>query len=86
VDAGGRAGVRKPPKEETAGRKGAIWSGAAYGDFGVADEALVGLRWPVAGMFAAKEKTTGFFVEDPARVGRERGAWRRTAGVLKTAP
>jgi hypothetical protein len=40
----------------------------------------------VRGERAAKEKTTGFFVEDPARVGRERGAWRRTAGVLKTAP
>jgi hypothetical protein len=27
------AGVRKPRKEETAGRKGAVWWGAAYGDF-----------------------------------------------------
>ena len=38
------AGVRKPPKEETAGRLGAGWAGAPYGDFGVTDQALVALR------------------------------------------
>ena len=31
------AGVRKRPKEETAGRKGAVWLGATYGDLKVAD-------------------------------------------------
>ncbi len=40
------AGVRKPRKGETAGRKGRglVGRGATYGDFGFADEALVGLR------------------------------------------
>ena len=42
--AGCGAGVRKPPKEETAGRLGAGWAGAPYGDFGVTDQALVALR------------------------------------------
>jgi hypothetical protein len=36
---GAGAGVRKPPKEETAGRKSAVWWGAAYGDLEVADGA-----------------------------------------------
>jgi hypothetical protein len=38
------------------------------------------------GYFAAGKKTTSLFAEDPARVERERGAWRRTAELLKTAP
>src|SRR5271166_1655334 len=46
--AGCGAGVRKPPKEETAWRFGAGWAGAAYGDFGVSDEALVRLRRPAS--------------------------------------
>ena len=35
--AGRGAGVRKPRKEETAGRRGAVWLGATYGDLKVAD-------------------------------------------------
>ena len=44
------AGVRKPRKGETAGRKRRclVGRGATYGDFGFGDEALVGLRGPVA--------------------------------------
>jgi len=48
--AGCWAGVRKPPKEETAGRLGAGWAGVSYGDFGVTEEALVGLRGLVTGI------------------------------------
>ena len=43
------AGVRKPPKEETAGRLGAGSAGATYGDFGIADEARLRLRRLAAG-------------------------------------
>ena len=45
---GSGAGVRKPPKEETAGRKGAVWSGAAYGDFRIADGSRLSPRGLVA--------------------------------------
>ena len=38
------AGVRKPPKEETAGRKDA----ATYGDFRIADGSRVSRRGPMA--------------------------------------
>ncbi len=56
-----RAGVRKPRKEETAGRKGRclVGRGATYGDFGVADGALVGLRGPVARIVRARTKCFG---------------------------
>jgi hypothetical protein len=56
------AGVRKPPKEETARRKGGVWSGATYGDFGVAEEAVVGLWRLVAGILRGGN-------EDDERVG-----------------
>jgi hypothetical protein len=42
------AGVRKPPKEETAGRKGGVWRGAIYGDLRIADGARASARRPVA--------------------------------------
>ena len=44
-DAG--AGVRKPPKEETAGRKGAVWLAAIYGDLRIADATRASARRPV---------------------------------------
>ena len=44
------AGVRKPPKEETAGRKGADWSGTTYGDLRIADGWGASRRGPVARM------------------------------------
>ena len=43
-----RAGVRKPPKEETAGRKGADWLAAIYGDLRIADGARASARRAVA--------------------------------------
>src|SRR5271166_3367411 len=42
------AGVRKPPKEETAGRKGAVGLGAIYGDLRIAEGARALARRPVA--------------------------------------
>jgi len=39
-----RVGVRKPPKEETAGRKDAVWSGAAYGILGSRRKRPMGVR------------------------------------------
>jgi hypothetical protein len=44
------------------GWEGSVWSDAAYGDFGVADEALVGLRELVAGILRGG-------AEDDERVG-----------------
>ena len=38
------AGVRKPRKEETARRKGAVWLGGTYGDLKIADESHAWLR------------------------------------------
>src|SRR5271166_1243713 len=46
--AGRGAGVRKPRKEETAGRMGAAWLGATYGDLKVADGSPVWRRRPEA--------------------------------------
>ena len=42
------AGVRKPPKEETADRKGAVWLGATYGGLRIACGSGVSARWRVA--------------------------------------
>ena len=42
------AGVRKPRKEETAGRRGAVWLGGTYGDLKVADGSQMGRRGPEA--------------------------------------
>ena len=56
------AGVRKPPKEETAGRNGRCFGWARPMGIGVADEALVGLRELVAGILRG-------WNEDDERVG-----------------
>jgi len=55
------AGVRKPPKEETAGRKGAVWSGATYGDLRIAGGRLVGLRERVARIVLGGSEDDGVF-------------------------
>src|SRR5271166_4683073 len=69
------AGVRKPRKEETAGRKGRclVGRGATYGDFGVADGALVGLRGPVARIVVGGSEDDGVF----RGRGCERRVWAR---------
>ena len=41
-------------------------------------------RW--RGEFAAGVKAASFFAEDPARVGREVGAWRGTGGRVRPSP
>ena len=56
---GSGAGVRKPPKEETAGRKGAVWSGAAYGDLKVAAGALMGVPRPAGRIVAGGTDDSG---------------------------
>ncbi len=43
------AGVRKPPKEETAGRKGAVWLGAIYRDLRIAGGELDPIRGTTRG-------------------------------------
>jgi hypothetical protein len=60
--------------------------GCGYGDFGVADEALVGLRELVAGIVRGGNEDDELFWGGSARVLRERGALRRTAELLETAP
>jgi hypothetical protein len=70
--AGAGAGVRKPPKEETAGRKGAVWSGAAYGDFRIADGSRVSPRGVVA-------RNRGGGTDDGGRV------WSRVCAGLAQA-
>src|SRR5271166_182465 len=73
LDAG--PSVRKPRKEETAGRKGRclVGRGATYGDFGVADGALVGLRGPVARIVVGGSEDDGVF----RGRGCERRVWAR---------
>ena len=80
------AGVRKRPKEETAGRMGSVWPGATYGELKVTDGSPSSPRGPVASVLAVWTKTTGAF--DLGRVGvwRDRGAGRGPVGQAKTAP
>jgi hypothetical protein len=76
------AGVRKPPKEETAGRKGALfWLGATYGDLRIAGGASLSRLWRVATVLAARAKRQGAFSRGNGRV------WRRPAveGALATS-
>jgi hypothetical protein len=56
------AGVRKPPKQETAGRKGAGWSGASYGDLRIAGGSRV---W----RGRAAERSLAVGTDDGERVG-----------------
>src|SRR5208282_4901180 len=67
--AGAGAGVRKPPKEETAGRKGAVWAGAIYGDLRVAVGSMWGAGRPEAAAFVALPECDGL-------------AWREVATRL----
>ena len=57
--AGGGAGVRKPPKEETAARKGAVLRGATYGDLEVGDRSHVSVRAPEAGSVVGENGDDG---------------------------
>jgi hypothetical protein len=61
------AGVRKPPKEETAGRKGAVQRGATYGDLEIAGGSLSAERELVAGSLAVE-------IDDGGRVRSRRCA------------
>lgn len=70
------AGVRKPPKEETAGGMGSVWPGATYGDLKVTGGSLASPREPEASVLAVWAKTTGAFDLGRVRVWRERGAGR----------
>ena len=79
-------GVRKPPKEETAGRMGSVWLGAAYGDLKVRGGAPASPRGPESSIVAVWAKTTGAFELGRVKVWRERGAGRGPAGRGKTAP
>src|SRR5262249_5800259 len=82
----GGAGVRKPPKEETARRKGAVWSGATYGDLEVGGRSHVSVRGPEAGNVVG-ENGDDELVRWRAYDGlRERVAWRGPAGVVRTPP
>ena len=86
------AGIRNPSirrKEEIAGRKGAVWSDATYGDFVVADRAVVGfmrrvgvrrggfrLSLSVAAPFVWRRlsgSTVAPFPHPPHRTGRTQG-------------
>ena len=53
------AGVRKPPKEETAGRKGLFRRRTPYGDLKIAGWALVSLRDPEARDFVGLDEVSG---------------------------
>jgi len=60
-DGGARrgAGVRKPPKEETAGRKGAVLRGATYGDLRLADGSRLSRRQLVSRSLAVETDDGG---------------------------
>jgi hypothetical protein len=95
------------PRRKPRVGKGAVWSGAGYGDFLGRGRSARGTSvagggdtwrrgYLAAGILgggdtwrreylAAGKKTTSFFAENPARVERERDAWRRNAELLKTA-
>src|SRR5271165_5264633 len=75
--AGGRAGrgagVRKPRKEETAGRRGAVWLGATYGDLKVADGSAMWRRGRKAAGVIVGSEQDGLF----RGRGCERRVWAR---------
>ena len=53
------AGVRKPPKEETAGRRGYVRARATYGDLKVAGWTLVSLQGAQARNFVGLDAVGG---------------------------
>ena len=71
--AGRGAGVRKPRKEETAGRRGAVWLGATYGDLMVADGSPMWRRGRKAAGVIVGSEHDGLF----RRRGCERRVWAR---------
>src|SRR5271166_5861659 len=71
--AGRGAGVRKPRKEETAGRRGAVWLGATYGDLKVADGSAMWRRGRKAAGVIVGSEHDGLF----RGRGCERRVWER---------
>ena len=76
--------VRRKPR----GGRGAVWSGAAR-PMGILGSRTVrwwgfGGRWRA--MFSVGAKTTGFFEGEDATGGCGRGAWRRSADLVRTSP
>ena len=78
------AGVRKPSKEETAGRKGAGLAGSTYGDLKVWAGALGAVRGPGDESLPGAPKTAGVLGCEDGLVWRGRCAWRRTAELART--
>ena len=79
------AGVRKPPKEETAGRMGSVWPRATYGDLKVTGGLSASARDRVTSVLAVWTKASGAFGLGRVGVWRERGAGSGLAGRAKTA-
>ena len=57
---GRRAGIRKPPRKETASRKGAV-AAASYGDLGVAGVCWLGVGEVRDSCFRRMERSEGEF-------------------------
>src|ERR1700733_1554235 len=83
--AGRGAGVRKPRKEETAGRKRRGLAGRELWGFGVADGSPKWRRGGGQPLLSSGANTTRFFGGEDASGGCGRSGWREFAEVVRTS-